>query len=219
MAEAERIPQADLLSLMTDTPSLEEQIEQIFTALRVQVFNYLLSVFGDPGEAEDLTQDAFLQLYRTRLKGQEIQNPRFWIFRVAHNLAVNRGRHAQFVSTLPAETWDQLEKALPDTGLNPEQFALKREQYARLFQGIKRLTLNERHCLYLRAEGFRYKEIAEIMNIGVPTVGEYLRRSNFSSSPCRDEVNYPLITATCSVSSIVRQRFDIRAVNQHVDFN
>ncbi|MBK6724628.1 MAG: helix-turn-helix transcriptional regulator [Acidobacteria bacterium] len=42
---------------------------------------------------------------------------------------------------------------------------------------MKRLTLNERQCLYLRAEGFRYREIAEIMNIGVPTVGEYLRRS------------------------------------------
>ena len=81
---------------MTDIARFEEQIEQIFTALRVQVFNYLFTVFGDPGEAEDLTQDAFLQLYRTRLKGQEIQNPRFWIFRIAHNLAANRG-HAQFV--------------------------------------------------------------------------------------------------------------------------
>ncbi|MBK9528393.1 MAG: helix-turn-helix transcriptional regulator [Acidobacteria bacterium] len=45
------------------------------------------------------------------------------------------------------------------------------------FHGLKRRTLNERQCLYLRAEGFRYREIAEIMNIGVPTVGEYLRRS------------------------------------------
>ncbi|MBP7476472.1 MAG: RNA polymerase sigma factor [Pyrinomonadaceae bacterium] len=162
---------------MTESTSLDEQIGEIFTALRAQVFNYLLSVFGDPNEAEDVTQDAFLQLYRTRLKGQEIQNPRFWIFRVAHNLAVNRGRRAQFVSTLPMETWDQLEKALPDTGLNPEQLTLKREQFARLFHGLKRLTLNERQCLYLRAEGFRYREIAEIMNIGVPTVGEYLRRS------------------------------------------
>ena len=176
-ADSERIPQADLLCLMTETANLEERIEQVFAALRMPVFQYLFSVFGDAGEAEDLTQDAFLQLYRALLKGQEIQNARFWIFRVAHNLAVNRRTQQQFVSTMPEDSWDQMERLLPDSGLNPEQILLRQEKFARLFNGIKRLTLNERQCLYLRAEGFRYKEIAEIMGVGVPTVGEYLRRS------------------------------------------
>lgn len=171
------IPQDELVFTMLETSNLEDQIGQVFEALRMQVFHYLLSVFGDVHEAEDLTQDAFLQLYRERLKGTEIRNARFWIFRVAHNLAINRRRHGQFVSTLPAENWDEIERMLPDTGLNPEQLTLKREQYSRLFDGLKRLTLNERQCLYLRAEGFRYREIAEIMGIAVPTVGEYLRRS------------------------------------------
>lgn len=171
------IPQDEVVLIMAETSNLEEQIEQVFEALRMQVFHYLLSVFGDVHEAEDLTQDTFLQLYRERLKGTEIQNARFWIFRVAHNLAINRRRHEQFVSTLPADNWDEIERMLPDTGLNPEQLTLKREQYSRLLDGMKKLTLNERQCLYLRAEGFRYREIAEIMSIGVPTVGEYLRRS------------------------------------------
>ncbi len=171
------LPRDEVVFTMSETSNLEEQVGQVFEALRMQVFHYLLSVFGDVHEAEDLTQDAFLQLYRERLKGTEIQNARFWIFRVAHNLAINRRRHRQFVSTLPAENWDEIERMLPDTGLNPEQLTLKREQYCRLFDGLKRLTLNERQCLYLRAEGFRYREIAEIMGIAIPTVGEYLRRS------------------------------------------
>jgi len=176
-ADTEVIPLADQLYAMTETRNLEEQIEQLFETLRMPVYQYLLSVFGDPGEAEDLTQDVFFQLYRTLLKGQEIQNVRFWIFRVAHNLALNSRKHHQFVSTIQVDTWKDFETMMPDTGLNPEQIILRREKFERLFDGLKRLTLNERQCLYLRAEGFRYKEIAEIMNVGVPTVGEYLRRS------------------------------------------
>lgn len=176
-AETELIPQAEQLCAMTETINLEERIEQLFGMLRMPVYQYLLSVFSEPGEAEDLTQDAFLQLYKTLLKGQEVQNVRFWIFRVAHNLAVNSRKHSQFVSTIQGETWKDFEMLVPDTGLNPEQIVLKREKFERLLKGLKRLTLNERQCLYLRAEGFRYKEIADIMEVAVPTVGEYLRRS------------------------------------------
>lgn len=176
-ADTEVIPLADQLYAMTETRNLEEQIEQLFETLRMPVYTYLLSVFGDPGEAEDLTQDAFVQLYRTLLKGQEVENVRFWIFRVAHNLALNSRKHSQFVSTIQVATWKDFETMMPDTGPNPEQIVLRREKFERLFHGLKRLTLNERQCLYLRAEGFRYREIAEIMDVAVPTVGEYLRRS------------------------------------------
>lgn len=176
-ADTEVIPQTDLLYAMTESANLEEQLGQVFEALRMPVYQYLLSAFGDADEAEDLTQDAFLQLYRSLLKGTEVQNVRFWIFRVAHNLAINKRKHQQFVSTMQADSWEEVEKLLPASELNPEQIMLRREKFERLFDGLKRLTLNERQCLYLRAEGFRYKEIAEIMNISVPTVGEYLRRS------------------------------------------
>lgn len=176
-ADRETIPQADLWYAMTEISNLEEQIGQIFEGLRMPVYQYLLSVFGEPALAEDLTQDAFLQLYRSLLKGQEIKNIRFWIFRVAHNLALNNKKHQQFISALQVDSMDEIEMNLPDNSLNPEQIVLQREKFAQLFNGLKVLTLNERQCLYLRAEGFRYKEIAEIMNVGVPTVGEYLRRS------------------------------------------
>lgn len=176
-ADIDTIPQADFWYSTTETGNLEEQVGQIFAVLRMPVYQYLLSVFGNPNEAEDLTQDAFLQLYRALLRGKEIQNIRFWIFRVAHNLAIDKRKHQQFISTIQVDSWDEVEKLFPDSGLNPEQLILRKEKFETLFEGLKKLTLNERQCLYLRAEGFRYKEIAEIMNVGVPTIGEYLRRS------------------------------------------
>lgn len=176
-AEEEIFPLREVWRAKSDTRNLEEQIGTIFEALRMPVYHYLLSVFGDPAEAEDLTQDAFLQLYKGLVKGQEINNVRFWIFRTAHNLAINKRKHQQFVSALQFDSWDEVEKLIPDHGPNPEQIMLRSEQFQQLYNGLSRLTLSERQALYLRSEGFRYKEIAEIMNIGVPTVGEYLRRS------------------------------------------
>jgi RNA polymerase sigma-70 factor (ECF subfamily) len=169
-------PDAELLYSMTETNNLEQHITQLFESLRQPVYQYLMAVFGNAEEAEDLTQDAFLQLYKTLKSGQPIRNVRFWIFRVAHNLAVNRRKHNQFIAPLDAGSWEEIESLLPDTNPNPEQNMLQREKYERLYMGLKRLSMQERQALHLRAEGFRYREIGEIMNVATPTVGEFLRR-------------------------------------------
>ena len=174
--ETGTFPDAELLYSMTETSNLEQHLTQLFEVLRQPVYQYLMAVFGNAEEAEDLTQDAFLQLYKTLKGGQTIRNVRFWIFRVAHNLAINRQKHNQFIAPLDADSWEEIERLLPDTNLNPEQNMLQREKYERLYLGLKRLSAHERQALHLRAEGFRYKEIGEIMNVATPTVGEFLRR-------------------------------------------
>jgi RNA polymerase sigma factor (sigma-70 family) len=42
---------------------------------------------------------------------------------------------------------------------------------------MKRLSLQEKQCLHLRAEGFRYREIGDILGISANAVNEYLRRA------------------------------------------
>ena len=101
---------------------------------------------------------------------------RFWIFRVAQNAALNRRKHNQYIAPLDADSWAEIERLLPAAGLNPEQNALYREKYERLYEGLKRLSLHERQAIYLRLEGFKYREIGELMNIAIPTVEEFLRR-------------------------------------------
>lgn len=166
----------DSLYAMTEADTLEQRVAQLFGSLRTPVYQYLMAVFGNAAEAEDLTQDAFLQLHKALLQGQTIRNVRFWVFRVAHNLALDRRRHNQFIAPLDADSWQEIEDRLPDKGLNPEQIVLQREKYERVYEGLKLLSMQERQSLYLRAEGFKYKEIAEIMDVGTPTVGEFLRR-------------------------------------------
>jgi len=54
---------------------------------------------------------------------------------------------------------------------------LARESHERLGAAIRRLPEEERKCLALRSEGFRYREIAEALGIGISTVADSLRRA------------------------------------------
>ena len=167
---------SDLLGILQGTVKLEQKVTQFFEVLRDPVYHYLLAVFGNSAEAEDVTQDAFLQLYRALQSGQAIENVRCWIFRVAHNLAINQKKHNQFLNPLDARSWDELRHLLPDPGLNPEQRILQQEKFEQLHATLGRLSLQERQCLHLRAEGFRYREIGEVLGIDTKSVAEYLRR-------------------------------------------
>src|SRR5689334_4041284 len=65
--------------------TLQDQVAQLFQEARDDVYRYLLSLGLYPPQAQEATQEVFLRLYATLKKGEQIQNPRAWIFRVAHN--------------------------------------------------------------------------------------------------------------------------------------
>lgn len=159
--------------------TIEARVTALFEALKNSILSYLMAVFGysTAAEAEDITQDAFLQLHRMLQKGNQIDNPRAWLFRVAHNRAINRLKMTQFIAPLDDFGWEEICARLPDPRATPEQRAQRLEDYAFVHQAMKRLSLQERQCLHLRAEGLRYKEIGEILEISVPAVGKYLRRA------------------------------------------
>ena len=68
--------------------TLQDQVAQLFEEARDDVFRYLLNLGLYPPQAQEATQEVFLRLYPALKKGEEIQNPRGWIFRVAHNLGL-----------------------------------------------------------------------------------------------------------------------------------
>ncbi len=157
--------------------STEDKVKQYFEQLREPVFRYLTATFGgEQAQAEEITQEVFLQLYRSLAGGTNVQNVRAWVFRVAHNMAINQIKSRQFITPLDDEDWTNLQSSLEDKALNPEQALLQKEKLNRLRTAIGRLTLVERECLNLRTKGFRYREIGEILGIGTMTVCDTLSR-------------------------------------------
>ena len=63
----------------------QQLVARLFEEARDDVYRYLLLIGLLPPQAQEATQEVFLRLYTTLLKGVEIENTRGWIFRVAHN--------------------------------------------------------------------------------------------------------------------------------------
>ena len=173
---AEGCLDSTVIGLMQRTETLEEKVAQIFELLRDPVYLYLMASLGNSAEAEDITQETFLRLYRALHRGQVINNVRFWLFRVAHNLAFDQRERGRRFAGGDSRTWDEIRRLLPEPGPNPEQQVLQMEKFERLHAAMAKLSPQELQCLHLRAEGFRYREIAEILGIGTKTAAEFLRR-------------------------------------------
>src|ERR1035438_8959591 len=73
-----------------------ETIEELFTALESPLLSYALRLAGDAGAAEDIVQEAFMRLHA---QFDQVREPRRWLYRTVHNLALNhRGQAGKIVS-------------------------------------------------------------------------------------------------------------------------
>jgi len=153
--------------------ALQDEVAQLFLEAREDVYRYLLSLGLYPPQAQEGAQEVFLRLYATLKKGEKIQNPRAWIFRVAHNLGLKiRARES---SLAPFDA--NLESQLAAPALDPEQSLLERDRALRFHRAVERLSEQQKRCLFLRLEGLRYPEIASALGISASAVGEFLRRA------------------------------------------
>ena len=152
---------------------LQAEVAQLFEDARDDVYRYLLTFGLYPAEAQEAAQEVFLRLYVTRKRNVNIQNPRAWIFRVAHNLGLRlRAKREASCGFDP-----NIEGRLVDPETNPEQSLLERERLARFHRAVENLSEQQQRCLLLRMEGLRYPEIGAVLGISPSAVGEFLRRA------------------------------------------
>ena len=169
-----------VLALAADGTSgsmaLSDRVLALFEQLHVPVFRYLLRKTRDSGQAEDITQETFLRLFRHLCKERPLDNPKAWLFTVANNLVVDASRRDSHIQDLDEATWDKIEDSRLATA-DPEKLTLERERMERLRSAVLSLTDLERECLHLRAEGLRYREIADLMKVNISSIADALRRA------------------------------------------
>lgn len=168
--------EAETLGSCRSEAGLEEAIEKIFTRLRDPVYRYLLVLLGSPEEAEDLTQEVFLRLYGDLERGRGVKRVRAWIFRVAHNAAVDHWRKKRTPEDAPPAPVESCQ-TLRDPSPGAEEQMLRREDRLKLQAAFGRLSRQERQCIWLRAEGLRYREIAGVLNLSISSVQTFLGRA------------------------------------------
>jgi RNA polymerase sigma-70 factor (ECF subfamily) len=155
---------------------VEENVIGLFDELRIPLLRYLTGFPLTPQDSEDVIQEVFLALFRYLRNGKSHQNVRGWLFRAAHNLALKK--HLRSRKDIEnAGPLVAVEQRIADPAPNPEdQFAFNQTQ-KRLMSVVRAMPEQNRWCLYLRAEGLRYREIAEVLDISLGSVSLYLERS------------------------------------------
>jgi RNA polymerase sigma-70 factor (ECF subfamily) len=158
-------------------PPRWETIEELFAALESPLLSYALRLAGDGSVAEDIVQDAFMRLHA---QFNEVREPRRWLYRTVHNLALNHRRQAGKIVPLAAPAG----ATAPTANDTADPQPLPDEQIARWEGiGLVRLsleTLDDRSREVVRLkfnEELSYKEISARTGLNIGHVGYLLHHA------------------------------------------
>lgn len=159
-------PDADRVT--SPSAAVQQEVIELFDQLRDRLLRYLLGFSLPIADSEDIIQETFLALFQHLQAQKSRHNLRGWLFRVAHNLALKHQRSRR--------DFDSVCESIAPV-LNPEELFESNETQKRLMAVMLTLPEQSRCCIYLRAEGLRYREIAEVLDISLGSVANCLERS------------------------------------------
>jgi RNA polymerase sigma-70 factor (ECF subfamily) len=150
---------------------------QLMEKYQARLYNTMVHVVGCPEEAEDVVQEAFVQVFLKldTFRGQSAFYP--WLYRIAFNQSINRRRRKR--------PWTSVEDARAAAGEEPLDSAetpgerlLRQERADQLHKALASLCEEHRAILILREiEGCCYQTIAQILDLPVGTVRSRLHRA------------------------------------------
>ena len=185
---------------MTETPVLE-MLSDAEVMLRVaagdsEAFDYLVEKFRRPmisfmyrmtrnqSVAEELAQEVFLRVYRSRQTYAASAKFTTWLYRIATNLAVNHARDTKYerpentVNIDEPDTETGLTVDVADRSLNAEQVILRRERLAAIRKHIEALPERQRAAVIMhKYQNMDYKQIAAVLKLSESATKSLLFRA------------------------------------------
>jgi RNA polymerase sigma-70 factor (ECF subfamily) len=141
---------------------LDAEFSELYRAHLRDVYSYAYYRVGNHHDAEDLTEQTFLQAYRHFERAQRESDGRPlrpWLIRIAHNLAANLYRDRSRRPASPLEDTSELVASH-----TTEELVEGREELSRVLDGVQRLPDDRREALIMRfALGMDNREIARAM--------------------------------------------------------
>jgi len=149
---------------------------------RPQIFRFLLASLRDVDLAETLTQECFLKAHRNWASFRGDSSAMTWLMRIAINLQKDhwRNRRLQFWRNTRANAvdLDEASEWLPSGERSAEQLMLAREQVARVWKVVGKMSERQRTVFLLRyIEERELSEIARVTGLNEGTVKAHLSRA------------------------------------------
>jgi RNA polymerase sigma-70 factor (ECF subfamily) len=147
------------------------------------VMNFVFRSLRDETEAEDLAQNVFLQVYKSRARYERTAKFSTWLFTIARNLCLNeirrRTRH-------PAESLEESQTENEDAALRqyedkkvalPTEYVLQGELAGKIEEALAALPENQRTAILLcRQDELSYEEIAQILGCSLSATKSLIHR-------------------------------------------
>lgn len=154
---------------------------------QAKVYSLAFRMTGNPEDAADLTQEAFLSAWQNLSKFDGRSAFSTWLYRLSSNLCIDflrrEKRRSSLSMTLDAGDEEQAERQLevPDERWSPTRELEQKELRDALRRGIAALSPEHREILLLRElEGMSYTDIAQALGLEEGTVKSRLARARLS---------------------------------------
>ena len=168
-----------IIQLQQGNPSA---FKQLVDECEDMVFNTALGIVQDEDDADDITQDVFVQAYQSISSFKGDSKISTWLYRITVNRALDhekkkkRRKRLGFMGFLSGNREHEVE-AVPEFD-HPGVLLEKKESAADLFNALKQLPDNQRIAFTLhKLEGQANREIAEIMGISLQAVESLMARA------------------------------------------
>ena len=172
-------------SEVTIPESSKPSFEEIFSRYKERIYNFLLRLTRDKQDAEDLTSEAFLSVYKNYDKFRQESHVYTWIYRISLNLwrrharKIGKNRHAGLDAPIHQDSDVLLIDVLPDAKAQgkhtPEEKLYRKETVAK---AVENLPPKYREVIILSiVEEKSYTEISRVLRIPTNLVGIRLMRA------------------------------------------
>jgi len=156
-------------------PPKAQTIEELFTALESPLLNYALRLAGELSVAEDIVQEAFMKLHA---QFKLVREPRRWLYRTVHNLALNHRRDSGKIISLDAKADEGGGNDAADPQPLPDEQIARLEGIGLVRLGMEVLDERSREVLRLKfTENLSYKEISARTGLKMGHVGYLLHHA------------------------------------------
>ena len=163
-AEARLVQEPDILdSLLKRVAAGEQQaLSVLYSRTRVAVYGFSLSYLKNGHDAEDITQDTFVQIWNHSSHYVSQGKPMAWILTIARNLSLEKLRKQSRIQDLSDNQRESFSIENP---------AFTTEDRVVLHAAFYSLSEEEQRVLLLHAvAGLKHREIAQILDLALPTV-------------------------------------------------
>lgn len=167
-------PVLDLDDLLVRTARGDEgAFADLYDALGPSVFGLAKRLVRNPARAEEISQEVFLQVWRTASRfDPDRGRAKTWILVLAHRRAVDAIRHDQAASNRE-DTYDWVGGPDHDVVSEEVMVRLEHEQVRRCMDGLTELQRESVNLAYYG--GYTYPEVAELLDANLATVKTRMR--------------------------------------------